>query len=1079
MAQLAVSVAGAAIGSMFGPLGAQIGWMAGSLIGGALFGESQQGPRLSELKVQVSSYGSPLPLPYGGIRLAGNVIWSSSLQEHASESGGKGGPSVTNFSYSVSCAVAIADRPIGGIRRIWADAKLVYDVREDASAETQAASTEFAEYMTVYVGSETQLPDPTIEAAEGAGNVEAYRGVAYVVFTDLPLGDYGNRVPNFSFEITSEEPDTTEQETLAPLLVPPWMIDPVTGMPVAAGDNAPMEFTVEAPRDVHDTFTSLADAMSAAIAQATLLAGSGDRHGNASATEYIAYYTGTQDVPSVFTGGATLSDDPEYAYLIFVPPQASAVQISDAGSSDAYLGCGECAAAGLGPYDSRIIFTPGSWNSTNGNGGLMSMSGFNGAVSVNSCFLTWPEADPIPTAYRAVANVIRVRRLPRCDATVCAPGNPCASETGVAELPGNPDFCLSCDGTLSNNAPYDEHAGTYKQLTLDEWAGTGDSRYRVRPAQGPVIASTDPRYVDEDFWQAAAIASIHGVPGAYSSTGVEDGKYPRVVATVCRAVSDVTEAPEGSALLSDIVSDACHRAGLQAGDINVTQLVDEVQGFAVTRQMSARAALTLLLQAYYVDAVDNGEKILFNKRGGAVVATIGPDHLGASESGEAEALVTPKRAQETELPAAVDVAYLSREADYQTGAQQARRVVVGSQQVTGVELPIVLTDTRAAEVADVIMVDAWQGRVERSFSTLRRWTHLLPTDVVVLDDGQFQYRGRLTEKIEDGPVIRWTLRDDAAATYSPSVTASPTSGGGGAVTLVGPMAIELMDLPALRDADDNAGFYAAAFGYTAGFRGGMLYVSQDDAAFDPLQEMRVSATVGHATTALAAHGGGNTFDEANTVIVMVHAGSVGSVSRSQVLNGANAALLGDEVIQFRSATMTATNTYRLSGLLRGRRGTEWAMSGHTASDRFVLLNESNIYRVARSLPQIGAAFYRGVSYGQALTAAASETFTNSGAALRPLSPVHLSAATAGSDLVVRWTRRTRLGGAWMDGIDVPLSEAVESYRVRVLDADGAVLEEQTVSTPTATLTDDSGAVSVEVVQMSATVGAGFPATITL
>ena len=29
----------------------------------------------------------------------------------------------------------------------------------------------------------------------------AYRGVAYVVFEDLALGDYGNRVPQFTFEV--------------------------------------------------------------------------------------------------------------------------------------------------------------------------------------------------------------------------------------------------------------------------------------------------------------------------------------------------------------------------------------------------------------------------------------------------------------------------------------------------------------------------------------------------------------------------------------------------------------------------------------------------------------------------------------------------------------------------------------------------------------------------------------------------------------------------------------------------------------------------------------------------------------
>lgn len=1057
MAQLAVSIAGAAIGSMFGPLGMQIGWAAGSLIGGMLFAEGQQGPRLSDLKVQVSSYGAALPLPYGGIRLAGNVIWASDLQEHASESSGKGGPSVTNYSYSVSCAVAIADRPIGGIRRIWADAKLVYDAREDATAEAQAASTMFAEYMTVYLGSETQLPDPTIEAAEGAGNVEAYRGVAYVVFTDLPLGDYGNRVPNFSFEVTNADPDDLAVTKREPLVIFPWKVTP-EGRPIhSVGDT--LYTTTSLP------ITSSTDfGVQAALNAANYDGQSSFPVGGAGA-DWVGLYRNDLTVDAYNLDGDHLAIDPENVYYHLGVGPEGVWDIDDrtwpgdiASSLGFSLGPRYLEIFGVSRLQPMVVqrvesatppvpTTP--WPFVNNMA-----SGYYGGV------YTYTGGYPLAA--------LGASRVPTHRARDCEPGNPCA--LGIAELPSNENFCITCSGDVSINYQWHTATGTAKQLCAIEYR----SNSLYQNALGPVLLPSDPNYNNAAFWAAErAAAMLAGLMAA-------DVSYPVVVTSWAEADPPPVAAVEaGSMLLSDIVSDICLRAGLQAGDINVTQLIDEVQGFAVTRQMTARAALTPLLQAYYVDAVDTGDKILFVKRGGSVVDTIGPDDLGATESGDAEPLVIPKRAQETELPAAVDVAYLARDADYQTGTQQARRVVVGSQQVTGVELPIVLTDDRAAEVADVIMVDAWQGRVERKFSTTRRWTHLLPTDVITLDDGQFLYRGRLTEKIEDGPVIRWTMRDDSAATYSPSVTASVTNGGGGSVTLDGPMVVELMDLPALRDADDNAGFYAAAYSYIGRFRGGTLFVSQDDAAFDALQEMRVSATVGHAITVLAAHAGGNTFDEANTVTVTLHSGSLASVTRSQVLNGANCILIGDEVLQFRTATLTAPDTYVLSGLLRGRRGTEWAMAGHTASDRFVLLDESNVYRVARSLPQIGTAYYRAVANGQAVVNAPSENFTNTGAALRPLSPVHLTATPSGGNLVLNWTRRTRIGGSWMDGIDVPLSEAVESYRVRVLDADGAVLEEQAVGTTTATVTNDSAAATIEVAQMSATVGAGFPATLTL
>jgi hypothetical protein len=74
--------------------------------------------------------------------------------------------------------------------------------------------------LRVYPGDETQQPDPKMEAVEGAGMVPAYRGMAYVVFEDLPLGGFGNRVPQFSFEVfrPAAEKPPAEAEDIAHLL---------------------------------------------------------------------------------------------------------------------------------------------------------------------------------------------------------------------------------------------------------------------------------------------------------------------------------------------------------------------------------------------------------------------------------------------------------------------------------------------------------------------------------------------------------------------------------------------------------------------------------------------------------------------------------------------------------------------------------------------------------------------------------------------------------------------------------------------------------------------------------------------
>ena len=114
---------------------------------------------------------------------------------------------MTEYSYFASFAVAITEGPIGGIGRIWADGK-AFDVP--------------GAILRVHKGGEDQLPDPHIEALEGAGNAPAYRGTAYVVFEELPLERFGNRLPQLSFEVIrpSADPEAAEQLLRAVNIIP-------------------------------------------------------------------------------------------------------------------------------------------------------------------------------------------------------------------------------------------------------------------------------------------------------------------------------------------------------------------------------------------------------------------------------------------------------------------------------------------------------------------------------------------------------------------------------------------------------------------------------------------------------------------------------------------------------------------------------------------------------------------------------------------------------------------------------------------------------------------------------------------
>lgn len=225
MATILLSAAGAAIGGGFGGTflglsGAVIGRAIGASVGMAIDqrvagtgSRTVETGRVDRLRLTSAREGEGLETLWGRVRIAGQVIWATRFVETVSSTtagggGGKGArraPEVTtvSYSYSVSLAIALCEGEILRIGRIWAD-----------GVEIDPASLN----MRVYPGDENQLADPKIEAVEGAGMAPSYRGIAYVVLEDLALDAYGNRVPQFSFEVMRRaqgdlldpEPDLTQ-----------------------------------------------------------------------------------------------------------------------------------------------------------------------------------------------------------------------------------------------------------------------------------------------------------------------------------------------------------------------------------------------------------------------------------------------------------------------------------------------------------------------------------------------------------------------------------------------------------------------------------------------------------------------------------------------------------------------------------------------------------------------------------------------------------------------------------------------------------------------------------------------------
>ncbi|MEM6307064.1 MAG: host specificity protein, partial [Pseudomonadota bacterium] len=252
MATVILSAAGAAIGgslgtgAILGVTGAMAGRFVGAMIGNTidqrLLGSGcapVETGKIDRFRLMGASAGSPVGQVYGRMRVGGQVIWATQFVEHTTTTGGGGGKGggapaqaeVTEYTYTVSLAVAVCEGTITRIGRIWADGQ-------------EVATTDLN--MRVYPGNYSQQPDPKIAAVQGAAHAPAFRGTAYVVFEDLPLSPYGNRVPQFSFEVLRPTQITDDNVDS----VPADLADAVQAVALMPGSG---EYTL-ASRPVHYDF---------------------------------------------------------------------------------------------------------------------------------------------------------------------------------------------------------------------------------------------------------------------------------------------------------------------------------------------------------------------------------------------------------------------------------------------------------------------------------------------------------------------------------------------------------------------------------------------------------------------------------------------------------------------------------------------------------------------------------------------------------------------------------------------------------------------------------------------------------
>lgn len=348
---------------------------------------------------------------------------------------------------------------------------------------------------------------------------------------------------------------------------------------------------------------------------------------------------------------------------------------------------------------------------------------------------------------------------------------------------------------------------------------------------------------------------------------------------------------------------------------------------------------------------------------------------------------------------------------------------------------------------------------------------------------------RVHEKIEDGPLVKLSCVDHDLHIWSSTAVGGTGEGGPEGMGGLNVTRLEILDIPLLRTEDDTPGIYLAARGTAGSWPGAVIYRSSDGGlTYQQTITMSKEAILGITETVLPDWQGGNVVDVCSTVVVSIIGGTLSTITHLQLLNGGNACVIGNELIRFRKAELLSAGQYRLSGLLRGRRGTEQHMGTHLIGERFVLLEESKIYRMPEDIANIGRTLrYRAVTNGDQST----QGFVSTLSPLRmvsmlPLSPVYVNAVRiTGDGYAVKWIRRTRYPAPWADGSDAPIGEGSERYSVRSRAGSGLGVielasEEVTTNTDTlGTSASDFGGTTIDVAQISERVGRGFSGTFAL
>lgn len=1140
--------------------------------------------KITDLKIQHSSYNEMIPVVYGDVRIAGNVIWATPIREQINYStsttqvGGKGGKKVTettkSYSYFSNLAVGLCEGEINDIVKVYADTELL-DLTKIK--------------CRIYKGTDTQLPDTLIESIEGAGKAPAYRGIAYIVFEDFPLTEYGNRVPNFTFEIKKKpklsqensEQSSVEDMIKSIIMIPGsgefvydtkvqsivtggavdglWYEDSgrkrinenaITGKSDAVvalddlgktlqniewiapvigwyGDSMSITDCTITPRvefkyDVtNDEILTTPDSWNVAgISRKNAREISKDENGDlryggtvsdGSLVRYLqemkgrgykimfypmmfmdvaskpwrgrltgdyanvnSFFTGTDGYNEFILHYANLVKDYVDAFIIGTE-MIGLTSITDGNGNfpavDNFISLAAQVKAIVGSNVkityaadwSEYHHTDGGWYNLDplwaspnidfigidayfpltdeGQSGITYQKIKEGWTSGEGC--EWYYADEARTQKTAISPEYAWKNIEYWWKNTHT--NPDSNQT--AWVPQSKKIWFTEYGFSSVDGASNQPNVFYDPKSSESSLPRFSKGKVDFTNQSMCIKATEEAWQDSDMiermflwtWDARPYPQFPSLSEIWADGGI--WKYGHWV-----------NGKLGLSLMSTVVSDLFEKSNLDITKFSSNEIYDAVDGFVLNSNMTFMDSLETLRDAFYFDCVESNNEIKLVLRKSSVVTTIEESELlYLDKENKFEVSVF----NSSDLPETVLVNYIDKADNYQAKNQRSTKESSDLNNKEIINLPIILSQYKAKNIADVYLNSLWLESSLYKFSLSLSYLYLEPSDIVnlnyidlegnieilelrIIDIRMNDFGGLEVKAVKSQSSIFETSEDDEEYVEKQVDEIEHT----------GETLLDIIELPAISNEDlDKPKIYFAIRGKEKGWKGAVIYSSNDEGNnYSYEAETRLSTVYGTVYSQISSSATHGIFDYSSKLKVgfsgSVYDAELETISETELLNGKNIALVGNEIIQFKNVVLGSDGAYELTGLLRGLFGTESEISNHIIGERFVLIDDRLIAKEVDSYNIGLSKEYKAVSYGDDIIDSEAQEYSLLGKNLKPLAPVCINVEKddfGNGDLIISWERHGRGYHGWRDNVDLPIIEKQEKYTLEILDSEDNVI----------------------------------------